>query len=95
LDALQTFQPKAGNDLALAYPQFGDKLTFVTGIDIQLGELMSPGQMKEDIIKNFQIGKTKNRFILGTTHELQFTMPDENMKAIFETVGKIQRGKIL
>jgi uroporphyrinogen-III decarboxylase len=51
--------------------------------------------MKEDIIKNFQIGKTKNHFILGTTHELQFTMPDENMKAIFETVGEIQRGKIL
>jgi uroporphyrinogen-III decarboxylase len=95
LDALQTFQPKAGNDLALAYPQFGDKLTFVTGIDIQLGELMSPDQMREAIIKNYQIGKTKNRFILGTTHELQFTMPDENMKAIFEIVGEIQRGKMI
>ncbi len=94
LDALQTFQPKAGNDLGLAYPQYGDKLTFVTGIDIQLGELMTPDQIRDDIIKNYQIGKTKNRFILGTTHELQFTMPDENMKVIFVTVGKIQQEKL-
>jgi uroporphyrinogen-III decarboxylase len=94
LDALQTFQPKAGNELDIAYPRFGDKLTFVTGIDIQLGELMSSDQMKKDIIKNYQIGKTKNRFILGTTHELQFTMLDENMKTIFETVADIQTGKL-
>jgi len=92
LDALQTFQPKAGNDFEKAYAQFGDKLTFVTGIDIQLGELMSPNQIREDIFKNFHIGKTKNRFILGTTHELQFTMPDDNMNAIFKTVGEIQDG---
>ena len=94
LDPLQTFQPKAGNELDVAYPQYGDKLTFVTGIDIQLGELMSPAQMKADIIKNYEIGKTKNRFILVTTHELQFTMPDENMKTIFATVGEIQNGKV-
>jgi uroporphyrinogen-III decarboxylase len=94
LDALQTFQPKAGNDFEKAYNEFGDKLTFVTGIDIQLGELMSSDQMHDDILKNFNIGRTKNRFILGTTHELQFTMPETNMHAIFETVGEIQQWKL-
>ena len=94
LDALQTFQPKAGNDLVEAYPRYGDQFTFITGIDIQLGELMSPDQLREDILRQYQIGKTKNRFILGTTHELQFTMPDENIKTIFQTVGQIQKGNL-
>jgi uroporphyrinogen-III decarboxylase len=92
LDALQTFQPKAGNDFQEAYSTYGDRLTFSTGIDIQLGELMTPEELRHDITIRYHIGKVKNRFILGTTHELQFTMPVENMRMIFKTVQEIQQG---
>jgi len=30
VDILQTFQPKAGNDFAAAYAQYGDRLCFNT-----------------------------------------------------------------
>jgi uroporphyrinogen decarboxylase len=92
LDILQAFQPKAGNDLSEAVDAFGDRLTFATGIDIQQGELMSPEAFRDDIFRQYRIGIQKNRFILATTHNLQYTMPDENTRTLFTTVAEIQRG---
>ncbi len=94
LDILQAFQPKAGNDLAKAVAAFGDQLTFATGIDIQLGELMSPADFREDIIQKYRTGIQKNRLILATTHNLQYTMPWENVLTLFGTVAEIQSGQI-
>lgn len=94
LDILQSFQPKAGNDLKQAVADFGDRLTFATGIDIQRGEMMTAEELREDIIDQYRIGKQKNRLILGMTHNLQYTMPAENYRVLFETVAQIQNGKI-
>jgi uroporphyrinogen-III decarboxylase len=90
---LQSFQPHAGNDFKEAYAKYGDKLTFVTGIDIQRGEKMTPSELKGEIIENYRIGRTKGRHVLGTTHELQYSMPLENLRTIFQTVNEIQSGK--
>ncbi len=92
LDGLQAFQPKAGNDFAAAYEKYGDKLTFITGIDTQLGELMTPAELRQSILDNYRIGRRKDHFILGMTHMLQYTMPPENLRIIFETVAEIQAG---
>lgn len=92
LDMLQALQPKAGNDFKEAYGKFGDKLTFITGIDIQRGESMTPEALKKEIIDNYRIAGRKGRHILGTTHEVQYTMPDENIRVIFDTVREIQAG---
>ncbi len=92
LDILQSLQPKAGNDFKTAYDEFGDRLTFSTGIDVQLGEFMSPKEIKESILKANQTGGKKGRHILGMTHMLQHTMPIENMKSLFSTVRDIQDG---
>lgn len=91
VDALQSFQPKAGNDLETAYADYGDDLTFITGIDIQRGESMTPEALREEILQNVRIGRTKGRFILGTTHMMQYTMPMANVRAIFDTIREIQR----
>jgi uroporphyrinogen decarboxylase len=93
LDILQSFQPKAGNDLEKAIAAFGDQLTFNTGIDIQLGELMTPQELKADILRQYKIGKQKNRLILGTIHNLQYTMSEANYRILFETVAEIQAGE--
>ena len=93
LDILQSFQPKAGNNLQAAVHDYGDRLTFCTGIDIQQGEWMAPDELRHDIIGQYHIGKQKGRFILGMTHNLQYTMPEENYRMIFETVRHIQMGE--
>ncbi|MDD5398310.1 MAG: hypothetical protein PHU70_04430, partial [Dehalococcoidia bacterium] len=92
LDILQAFQPKAGNDFQSAYEKYGDRLAFATGIDIQIGEQMTPQEMRESILRGYQIGKLHKRHILATTHMLQYTMPAENLRAMFETVREIQAG---
>ena len=92
LDLLQSFQPKAGNDFSAAYAQYGDRLAFATGIDIQRGESMTPGELRQEILDNYTIGKMHGRHILGTTHMLQYSMPAENLQAIFGTVQEIQAG---
>lgn len=94
LDIVQSFQPKAGNDLAKAVHEYGDRLTFCTGIDIQRGEMMTADELRHDIIDQYHTGKQKHRFILGMTHNLQYTMPEENYRMIFDTVRQIQMGEV-
>jgi uroporphyrinogen decarboxylase len=90
LDILQAFQPKAGNNFAESYAKYGDRLTFATGIDVQLGEQMTPSEIRQSILDSYHIGKRRGRHILGMTHMLQYTMPAENISAIFDTVREIQ-----
>jgi uroporphyrinogen decarboxylase len=92
LDLLQSFQPQAGNDFAAAYAQYGDRLAFATGIDIQRGERMTPQALRQEILDYYAIGKTQGRYLLGTTHMLQYSMPIENVRAILDTVREIQAG---
>jgi len=92
IDMLQSFQPKAGNDFREACEKYGDRLTFITGIDIQQGESMSAAELKDDILDYYRTGRKRGALILGTTHEVQYTMPDENIRVIFETVDEVRRG---
>jgi len=92
LDMLQAFQPKAGNDFEEAYGKYGKDLTFITGLDVQQGESMSPDDLREDILRYYRIGGEKGHHILGMTHMMQHTMPDENMRILLKTVEEIQAG---
>ena len=92
LDMLQAFQPAAGNDFEKAYSEFGDKLTFVTGIDIQQGERWTPEAFREDILKFYKTGGRNGRHVMATTHEMQYTMPIENIRSVFETIEEIRMG---
>jgi uroporphyrinogen decarboxylase len=93
LDVLQSFQPKAGNDFQEAYGKYGDRLAFTTGIDVQMGEQMSPQEMRESILRSYHTGKLHGRHILGMTHMMQYTMPAQNIQAVFNTVREIQAGE--
>ena len=92
LDILQSFQPKAGNDFRQAHGEFGDRLTFCTGVDVQRGEMMTPEELREDILRAYRIGGRNGRHILGYTHMLQYTMPAENLEMLLRTVREIQEG---
>jgi uroporphyrinogen decarboxylase len=93
IDILQSFQPKAGNQFETAFAEYGDRLAFATGIDTQLGERMTPQQLCEDILRHYRASRSTGRFVLGMTHMLQYTMPEENLRAILEIVREIQAGK--
>lgn len=93
IDVLQSFQPKAGNDFEAAYAEYGDRIAFATGIDIQRGESMTPAELRKEILRNYRIGRTRGRHILSTTHMMQISMPMENVRTIFETVREIQAGE--
>jgi uroporphyrinogen-III decarboxylase len=93
VDILQSFQPKAGNNFQAAYEEYGDRLTFATGIDTQRGEMMSPGELREDILRCYRIGRGKGRHILSMTHMMQYTMSAENLHTLFEVVQEIQAGE--
>jgi len=94
VDALQSFQPKAGNDFETAYERYGDRLAFATGIDIQQGEWMTPKELRDDILRRYEIGRRKGRHILSMTHMMQYTMPPENVRAILDTVRELQSGRL-
>ncbi len=93
LDMLHSFQTKAGNDFKKAHAEYGDKLTFITGIDVQRGEFMTPEELRAEIIANYQTGGRGGGHVLGTSHEIQCTMAQANVEAIFDTIGEIQRGE--
>lgn len=92
LDILQSLQPKAGNDLAVAVDEVGERVCLATGIDTQRGESMSPAELRDDIVNAYRLGRSKGRFILGMTHMMQYTMPMENVHEIFRTVQDIREG---
>jgi hypothetical protein len=53
---------------------------------------MRPDELRAELLANWQTGRGK-RFILGSTHEIQYTMPMENRCAILATVREIQAGR--
>jgi uroporphyrinogen decarboxylase len=89
LDVLQSFQPMAGNDFEAAFAEFGNRLTFATGIDTQQGETMTSSRLRDDILRYSGIASSHSRFILAMTHMLQYTMPPDNVRAILSTVDEI------
>ena len=92
VDIVQSFQPKAGNDFEAAYAHYGDRLTFATGIDTQQGERMSPTELQESMRQYIRTGQRRGRYILSMTHMMQYTMPLENVRAIFDVVRELQDG---
>lgn len=90
LDALQSLQPKAGNDFRAAFGAFGDRMTFATGIDVQRGELMGPDELETDIRRACAVAAGRGRHVLAMTHMMQFTMPEPNFRRIFDTVSDLQ-----
>jgi len=53
---------------------------------------MRPDELREEILSHWRMGRGK-RFILGTTHEVQYTMPRANVCAMLATVREIQAGR--
>jgi len=54
---------------------------------------MTANELRESILSAYRIGGRNGRHVLGMTHMMQYTMPEENIRTILETVREIQAGK--
>ena len=93
VDIIQSFQPAAGNDFRTAKAEFGDRICFATGIDSQTLGGKTPAEVRESILESVSIGAPGGGYILSTNHALQVDAPDENIKALFDTLEEIKANR--
>jgi len=89
VDALQSLQVGAGNDLRQAYALTGGELAFATGIDVQRAESMTPGELEQSITNACIAGEKNGHFILAMSHMLQHTLPNESYEVIFTIINSL------
>lgn len=92
LDALHPFQPLPGNNLAEAKARFGDRLCFLTGIDVQRISERTPDEVYTDIVETSRVAAEGGGFILAHTNGLQNDTPVENLKAMFQAIDDVKKG---
>jgi uroporphyrinogen-III decarboxylase len=90
VDLLHPLQPKAGNDLKTVCGEVRGRLCLATGIDIQRGERMGPAVFRKDILERCRLGQASGKFLLATTHMLQYTMSEANLEAMFGALEELR-----
>ena len=87
LDILDPIQPKAyGMDPATLKEQFGDRLSFHGGVDVQ--ELLpfgTPAQVAAEVTRVIDTLGANGGYIVSSAHALQSDTPVENALALFKT----------
>ncbi len=88
LDAIQSLEPAAGVDLARVKENFGDKMTFVGGMDST--RTLSFGSVDEvvaDVKRCLAAGMPGGGYIAGPSHRI-IDCPPENVAALKATIAK-------
>ena len=88
LDAIQSLEPAAGVDIARVADKYGDKMTFVGGIDST--NTMSFGTAADvaaDTKKCLKAAMPNGGYFAGTSHRI-INVPIENVVAMRETIKK-------
>ncbi len=93
VDMLHPLQQTAGNDLSAAKAAYGDRLTFVTGLDVMTLSTAGPEEVRESILAAARAAAPGGGFVLCTTNYLQVDTPLENIDVMFNTIKDIQNGR--
>jgi len=70
LDCLQPLEVKAGMDLIELKEKYGDKLSFMGGIDVRLMADPDPTKIEEEIRKKFEVAKKNGGYIYHSDHSI-------------------------
>ena len=86
LDIVQSLQPRAkGMDLAGLKEEYGSRLCFHGGVDIQHTlPFGTPEEVNEEVKARMAAGKPGGGYIAGTAHNLLPDVPTENIIALLE-----------
>ncbi|MFH1539053.1 MAG: uroporphyrinogen decarboxylase family protein [bacterium] len=94
LDALHPFQSLPGNDLEEAKKNYGGRLAFFVGIDVQRMPDMPPDAVRDEIIRLYRIGNRGGGMVFATANYMMPDTPVENIRIMFKTIRDIQEGRV-
>ena len=88
IDCLQPLEVKAGMDLIELKEKYGDKISFMGGIDVRLMALDDPKPIEEEIKKKITVAKEGGGYIYHSDHSVPKNVSFEQYKRVIELVKK-------
>jgi len=90
-DVLQPLEVKAGMDLVELKEEYGDKISFMGGIDVRLMALDDPRPIEEEIKRKITVAKEGGGYIYHSDHSVPKNVSFQNYKRVIELVLKYGR----
>jgi uroporphyrinogen decarboxylase len=88
LDCLQPLEVKAGMDLIELKEKYGDKLSFMGGIDVRLMADPDPTKIEEEIKRKFEVAKKNGGYIYHSDHSVPKDVSFQQYCHVIELVKK-------
>lgn len=88
LDCLQPLEVKAGMDVRELKEKYGDKLSFMGGIDVRAMTHPDPNVIEEEIRSKFEIAKKGGGYIYHSDHSIPNNVSFKQYKRVMELVKK-------
>ena len=90
-DVLQPLEVKAGMDLLELKEKYGDKLTFMGGIDVRVMATNDPTKIKEEIERKIPKAKEGGGYIYHSDHSVPYDVSFKSYSYLIELVKKYGR----
>ncbi|MEM2926211.1 MAG: uroporphyrinogen decarboxylase family protein [Candidatus Bathyarchaeia archaeon] len=91
IDVLQPLEVKAGMDLLELKEKYGDKMTFMGGIDVRLMASEDPSLIENEIKTKISIAKVGGGYIYHSDHSVPKNVSFEQYKRVIQLVLKYGR----
>ncbi len=88
IDCLQPLEVKAGMDLIELKNKYGDKISFMGGIDVRLMSMEDPRPLEKEIKDKFEVAKQGGGYIYHSDHSIPKDVSFEQYKRVMELVQK-------
>jgi len=88
IDCLQPLEVKAGMDLIELKEEYGDKISFMGGIDVRLMALDDPEPIEEEIKRKITVAKEGGGYIYHSDHSVPKNVSFKQYKRVIELVKK-------
>ncbi|MCD6510669.1 MAG: hypothetical protein J7L11_09835 [Thermoprotei archaeon] len=90
-DVLQPLEVKAGMDLVELKEEYGDKISFMGGIDVRLMALDDPKPIEEEVKRKVTVAKEGGGYIYHSDHSVPKNVSFQNYKRVIELIHKYGR----
>ncbi|MCL2628289.1 MAG: hypothetical protein FWD44_06310 [Oscillospiraceae bacterium] len=91
VDCLQTLEVKAGMDVVKLHKEFGDRLSFMGGIDVRALYTNDGKTIDEELNRVIPIVKQGYGFIAHSDHSIPYTVEYDSLKYYFDKVLELGR----
>ena len=91
IDVLHPLEPLQATDIPSVKTQYGDKITFLGGIDISHAMTGSREDVVDEVKRRIMQLGTNGGYILAPSNHLQADVPPENVVTLFETAHQFSQ----